>query len=139
MDAPALLSHVFDDAGYQLTQVFSGMTPESQQAKLHPDQMSAQETLVHLTEAHIAGQKDLKGEKHEWGSYTPEETNFDVLLANLKAEREKFKAQTLAAGTEEAYKEAMSYGANHDYYHVGQMVLVRIATEPTWNSYSIYR
>ena len=139
MDAKELFVHEFDDAGYQLSQVFAGLPEESWDAKVHPSAMSARETAAHLAEAYVACSKEVQGNEHEWGSYQPASAEPQGLLGALTQERNAARAAVLASADPHALKSGLAFTANHDYYHVGQMATLRLHLDPEWDAYCIYK
>ena len=137
MDAKELFVSQFEDGASQLGAAFADFPADSWDAKSNPMAMSARETVVHLTEAYIACGKHLNGEKLQWGSYVAESDDPNRLLAVMIKERDIIKMAALAADPAE-YKIVLAYASNHDYYHVGQMVTLRLHLDPTWNADSIY-
>lgn len=122
----------------QLKGVFKDMPVDIVDLKLNPGLMSAADTAAHLCEVYTAVLAMSKGEEHAWGTYvapTSDWAEITALMWKLRAE-----AIEAVAGMPEdkAISTALDYIAGHDFYHVGQMVGLRIAFQPDWNSYSIY-
>lgn len=139
MDARDLASYVFEDAGFQLGQVLQGFPSPAFDQKLNDLEMTPKDTVVHLTEAYVAGQKQIKGARHSWGTYAATSDDQDALVETMKQERAAFWNAAEESGDPTQYKTAMLYGSNHDYYHVGQLCTMRRAVDPAWDSDSIYR
>jgi hypothetical protein len=135
MTAKELLKKQFDDAGYQLEKVFNGVD-SSLDFKLTAHSMSPRELATHLAECYFAVIKESKGEKHSWGTYTPNSTEWPALLNEMKELREKATAAALEAEGWEDH--ANGFIVAHDYYHVGQMALIRMKQDASWDPYSIY-
>lgn len=133
-----LFSNIFDEAGSQLSRVLDGFPAAAFEKRNLEQEMTPAETVAHLTECHIAGQKELRGEQHDWGSYEPQEASIAEKVARLEAERASFKAAVVAAGNPEAVKAGVNYGAAHDFYHIGQLCTLRRVADPEWDPYSIY-
>ena len=138
MTAKELLEFQIDDAGYQLDQVLSGFPEAAMDHKAEGLTMTPRESISHLCEAYLALDKTIKGEKHEWGTYQPVDTSTASLLSEMKSLRDSAVAGSLT-DDDDKLKEGHAFIVAHDYYHVGQMCLARLAVEPEWNCYSIYR
>ena len=136
MTARELLQHQFDGAGYQLTKVFEGID-DSLDFRLIENGMTPRETAAHLGECYTALLSEAQGVKHQWGSYTPSTTEWPALWDEVQSLRKKACAAALEKEDWEGH--ASDYGPAHDYYHVGAMVQIRLARQPDWDSYSIYR
>ena len=137
MDAISLLKHQIDDSAYQLEKCLEGFPVESFDAKPIASGMSFREMVVHLLEVYHAAAKMAKGEKHEWGSYVAPELADEDLLSALTSLRAT-AVELLLAGGESGIQTASAFIVGHDYYHVGQLVTLRLAVQPDWDSYSIY-
>ncbi|MFQ3669673.1 MAG: hypothetical protein SNJ74_01795 [Fimbriimonadaceae bacterium] len=139
MTAHELLAIQIEDAGYQIMQAVSGLDEAGMDYRPTPAGLTPRETLVHLTEAYVALGKTLKGEKHEWGSYSmPDSSTSKVLETWLQVREETVKLameRTEAADLSQVH----AFVIAHDYYHVGQLVQTRLAHDPSWDSYTIYR
>jgi len=138
MTVKELLQSQIANAGYQLQKVSEGLTPEQAELKPHAGMMSFREQLSHLSEAYVATSKELRGEKHDWGTYHVE-GGWDAVLADFQQTRATAAADVLSADDATAAKIGSDFMVGHDYYHVGQLASVRLAIDPSWNSYSIYR
>lgn len=141
MTAAELTRLYLDDSAYQTKQVFAGLAESDADAKLTERAMSPRETLIHLTDCLFACQESLKGNhEYAWGSYNPDDKSLSGLMAAFEAERAKVAEAVGARGDDEAaLKSAQAYVAAHEFYHVGQMALLRLKVTPDWDAYSIYR
>lgn len=137
MDATELFVSLYDSGGSQLGAVFADFPADAWDKKVTPGSMSARETAVHLSEAYVACGKHLEGEEHSWGTYTVDTDDPQRLIAHMFKERDVLKMAALKKGPEE-FRTVLAYSSNHDYYHVGQMVALRLEVQPDWDSYSIY-
>ena len=138
MTAADLLKDQLDDAGHQLTKVMEGMPDKGLDHKITPDSMSPRDQIAHLCEAYEACKVNGAGGKYEWGTYKAP-TEKSELMSEFDKQRGAAVNQTLSNATPEAIKLASDYILGHDYYHVGQLCLARLAVEPDWNFYTIYR
>ncbi len=137
MDAISLLKHQIDDSAYQLEKCLNGFPVESYDTKPVASGMSFREMTVHLLEVYHAAAKMAKGEKHEWGSYVAPELSDEDMLSALTSLRATAVDLLLEAG-DSGIHTASAFIVGHDYYHVGQLVTLRLAVQPDWDSYTIY-
>jgi hypothetical protein len=136
MTAKELLKHQFDDAGYQLGKALEGIDA-SLDFKLTEGGMTPRETVAHLGECYTAILTETSGEKHSWGTYQPSTTEWPALLTEIQNLLEKAVA---AAIEKEGWEDhASAFGPAHDYYHVGQLSMIRISQDAGWDPYSIYK
>jgi hypothetical protein len=127
MDTAAFLSFQLSDTEHQLRACLEPMSDAQLDHRCTPEAMTPREIAVHLAECYEAFLAECEGRKHEWGSYALLDTSKDNLLSNLLGTRRR-AADAAVANPEHA----------HDAYHVGQMSLVHLATNPDWDAYSIY-
>jgi len=139
MTAQHLLADQLADAGYQLDKLLEGMPEAALDHKVTPGAMTPREQVAHLMEAYHAFLETTAGRKHEWGSYRPVAQDTSALISEFKVKRAQAVAAALDPANEAKLHEAHEFLIGHDYYHVGQMCLARIATQPDWNCYAIYR
>ena len=137
MDGLTNLRALLDDAQYQLEQVVSGMTESQLDHRLAPTSMTPRETLVHVTECYVAGRAAGEGEEHEWGSYQAVGSDLPSLLEAYRTERAKAVQELVVA--DEGRIRVANWLIGHDHYHVGQLAATRLATDPEWDTFSIYR
>ena len=135
MDAKQFLAIQLDDAGYQLEKCFQGISEAAMNLKVCDAAMTPRDILVHLGDVYKAFLVIQAGEKYEWGSYQPSEVSWGEVSEMRKAA----VSSALASEGDEALKMANAYVLAHDYYHVGQVCLARVQTEPDFDPYSIYR
>jgi uncharacterized damage-inducible protein DinB len=138
MASKDLLIKTLDDASYQLEQVFKDMPASAWNDRLTEHARTPQDTLSHLAESYIAYGKQLQGISHEWGSFKLEGAPQEQLEAWRKHRQEAVEA-AVNSGKEGSDDAAMEYLALHEAYHVGQLCLLRLKHEPSWDPYSIYR
>ena len=138
MDAKDLLKTQLDDAGFQLSKVLEGMPEDALNKKLTSDSMSPKEQVAHLCEAYEAFKVNSSGGKYEWGTYQVPTSDTKSLVEEFKRKRAEAVDQVMSNPTDETMKHAHEYILGHDYYHVGQMCLARLAVQPDWNAYAIY-
>ena len=139
MTATELLQDQMEDAGFQLSKVLEGMPEEAMDKKVTDGSMSPREQVAHLCEAYEAFKVNASGGKYEWGTYKAPATETAALVREFKAQRDDAVHQALSNPNPESIKHAHEYILGHDYYHVGQMCLARLAVQPDWNAYAIYR
>jgi hypothetical protein len=137
MTAQELLQYEIDGVGFQLHAIIDTMPSSVQDEKLTDGGMSPKEMLGHVAEAYHATCAHCKGETHEWGSYSVGDQTWDGLLKNFWTERDA-AAKAALGGDEKAVKAGYDYIVSHDSYHVGQLALLRMKHDSTWDPYSIY-
>jgi hypothetical protein len=135
MTAQEMLQIQMDDAGNQLSKVFDGID-SSLDSKLVAEAMSPREVAAHLGECYQAVITETSGGKHEWGSYQPGTTEWPALWNEVMDLRKKAVVAALGAEGWEAH--ASGFIPAHDYYHVGQVALLRLTKDSGWDPYSIY-
>lgn len=138
MTANELLVSLVNEVGAQLEKALDGFTDEHFEYKALPTMFSVKETLIHLTECYVATVTMLKGEKYEWGSYQPEATDHDSVLAAFRSHRASVVESLAGLDQEEGLKSVASFVVGHDNYHVGQLVVMRMSLGSNWDPYSIY-
>jgi hypothetical protein len=138
MTAKEFAMSMIEDSGFQLNACLNGVTDElSTKAPLN-SVMPIREMLVHIAEAYRAIIAGAKGEKYEWGSYADPGGSFSDLVVAVNSLRSE--AVEVALENLETHPEyAQGYLAAHDYYHVGQLVSLRVNLDREFNPYSIYK
>lgn len=127
--------HTMDDVGYQLDKVLEGMSDEHFDFKVCEAAMTPAEIIEHLCEAYQAIITETMGGTHEWGSFSIE----DKSPANLKAQLKTMRARARQAALDsDNPKLGHAYVTAHDAYHVGQLALIRLQTDSSWDPYSLY-
>lgn len=139
MTAHKLLEDQLQDAGYQLDKILEDMPAKTMDHKVTPGSMTPKEQVAHLMEAYEAFIETAAGRKYEWGSFHPASTEVSALMAEFKAKRAQAVAAALSTEDESMVIHAHKFITGHDYYHVGQMCLARLATQPDWDPYAIYQ
>jgi hypothetical protein len=139
MTATDLIKDQLDDSGYQLAKVIDGMPESGFDHKLTDIAMTPREQIAHLCEAYECFSVNAGGGKYEWGTYTAETGDTAALTVEFSKQRQKAVSAALSDASDEKIKLANDYIVGHDYYHVGQMCLSRLAVQPDWDSYTIYR
>lgn len=139
MPAPQSLVGAFDDSRYQVTQVLAGLEGDQWDVKSHPQAMSARETIQHLADCYSACLAVLDGNKYDFGSFRFDVTQPEEQLAKMLEIRDEAVARISASDDEKAFHEGNAFIILHDCYHVGQLATVRLAINPEWDAYSIYR
>ena len=91
-----------------------------------------------MTECCLAVQAVFAEEKFSWGTYHYPDGTMSELIDIFDAER--VKAVAIALDNFDAKHDyAKEYIIAHEFYHVGQMVSVRLALNDGFEPYSIYR
>lgn len=138
MTSLELLRYQLDDAWFQIEKIAGDFPIDAFDVRPIASMMSPREILAHLCEVYVAAVSTSKGGKHRWGSFVPEETSRDGLLAECKRLR-TLAAEAVLVDDESRLRLGTSYVVGHDYYHVGQLAAARLAVEPSWDAHSIYR
>ncbi|GIV02997.1 MAG: hypothetical protein D6724_10885 [Armatimonadetes bacterium] len=129
------LNHALEATSKQVTACLAGLAPDHWDAKPLPPIGSPREIVHHLCDAYCAVVAQAEGKEYEWGSF--------ALPAGADPcavwREERNKAVKALAGADAATSLGLDYIALHDAYHVGQLCAVRLALDPEWDSYSIYR
>ena len=138
MTGQEAISNLLDTAKFQLTMVFKDLPEDIRDNTLHSDNMSFSTSVGHLCEVYTAVLKMSRGETHDWGTYTLPSSDWNELHDLMFTLRAECIEASLALPDEAGLKTLCDYAIAHDFYHVGQLVTLRIAAEPGWNSYGIY-
>ena len=140
MTSTELLRFQIDDAGYQLEKVLEGLDGSHVDGKPVATAMSMRETVAHLGEAYQATITEAAGGSHSWGSFQIDTDNWAGLVEKVMALRAQAADAALASEDEDkGAKSAHAFIIAHDYYHVGQLAVIRIAIDSAWDPYCIYR
>jgi len=138
MTARELLETTLNTAGFQITRIFEGLPSESWNLLVTPEGMTPTGIAQHLCECYHAFSEIADGRKHEWGSYKVGSDKPEDLIEAMKTKRGAAVSAALNSTDEKVVKESVEYLALHDAYHVGQLSLLRLRTEPDWDPYSLY-
>jgi len=125
-------------AGRQLEQVLAGLKEEHSDVKVASVASSARETLEHLVDCYVNTPAAVEGKEPQWGSYTIEDKSLANLLKLCAELRAKAVQKILTAPEDKVGELALNYIILHDAYHVGQLALLRMQTDASWDPYSIY-
>ncbi len=139
MTAKELLHSQTEDVGYQLEKVLEGISETNLDFKISPSAMSVRQQVEHLCEVYTAASEICRGEEHKWGEYSVDDkswTNLKPLYLTLREQALKLLTES---DDDQSLKRTSEFIIGHDYYHVGQLAALRIACDPEWNPYSIYR
>ena len=139
MTAIELLTYQLDDVGFQISKVLEGVKESDLDFKPVPTAMSIREQIEHLCEVYTAVEEESRGVEHAWGQFSVADKswgNLTVVFASLRA---KAVEVVSVPKDEKAYIAASGFMVGHEYYHIGQLASLRIATDPSWDPYSIYR
>ncbi|MBS1728318.1 MAG: hypothetical protein JST51_16480 [Armatimonadetes bacterium] len=138
MTGKAFAETLLEESDFQFMACLKGLSESDFEKKPVEHLMSMKECLEHMTECCLAVQTISRGEKHDWGNYKFPKGTMSELIALYQSERAKSSAIALERFEEESHF-AKDFFIAHEFYHVGQMAAVRMALEPDWNMYSIYR
>lgn len=116
-----------------------GLSESAWDARVSPSSMSPREQIGHLSECYHAAMEMMAGREYAWGSWTTSESTSTGLMAQWQQMRDHAVGEALREdATPKARQSAIDYIVLHDAYHVGQLVLIRIETDPGFDPYSIY-
>ncbi len=138
MTGQEAISNLLDTAKYQLTMVLKDLPQDIKDNSLHSDNMSFSASVGHLCEVYTAILSMSRGESHSWGSYAVPTSDWDELCELMFSLRQESIDASFALPDEAGLATLCDYAIAHDFYHIGQLSTLRIAGEPSWNSYSIY-
>ena len=138
MTAKELIQSLVDNAGFQIEQCCAGITEEQADLKVHEDAMSFRVTIDHLCECCVAAVRSAAGREHAWGTFKANSTTFAALLEEWR-ELRKVATDALVSDDDKLIGIAADFIVGHDYYHVGQLVSLRITFDKGWDWYSIYK
>jgi hypothetical protein len=139
MTATELLNKQLDDVTYQLDKILEGVKESDIDFKIAPTVMSTREQVEHLCEVYTAVEEESRGVDHAWGTFSIEDKSWANLTSQFAALRAKALEIVSGAEDEKALIGASGFMIGHEYYHIGQLATLRIATDSAWNPYSIYR
>lgn len=138
MTAKELIQSLVDNAGFQIEQCCAGVTEEQADLKVHDDAMSFRVTIAHLCECYVAAVEIAAGREHAWGTFEPKSAAFAPLLDEWRQLR-KAAAEVVVSDDDKLIAVGADFIVGHDYYHVGQLVTLRLSFDKDWNSLSIYK
>jgi hypothetical protein len=101
--------------------------------------MSPREQLAHLCEVYHAVAIEAEGGKYEWGTFKLASVSWDDLVAEMQRLRQVAVEAVLTKEDDKALHVGTSYIVEHDHYHIGQLVALRLVADTEWDSYSLYR
>ena len=139
MTANELLKVQLDDVTFQMEKVLEGISENDLDFKPAPTPMSVREQLEHLCEVYVAVEEEFRGVKHAWGEFTLEDKSLENLTAEIAKHRAVAITAVSGADTSDDLSKAYAFMVAHENYHIGQLVALRLAINPDWNAYSIYR
>lgn len=137
----SLLKSALQSTNYQITKVFEGFSDERGEfdIRICPEAKTARETLEHLCDCYQGFMEMSHDKEYVWGSFHAENQSTSQLLETCHELRKKAENFALShAHDPKAAEFALGMLSLHEAYHVGQMCLLRIRVDPTWNPYSIY-
>lgn len=134
------LAFALQQAGNQLSRAFEGLTPELWDTSLDPATMSPRVQVAHLAECYQAVLEKAAGREHAWGTMTIATENPEQLLAEWRTLRDRAVTAVLdPSASTELKAVGVDFILLHDAYHVGQLAMIRVARDPSFDPYSIYQ
>ena len=137
MTALELLKTEIDAVGSQLDRCLTGIPADKADFRLAAHSQSLRDLVAHHCEVYQAVLTKLAGGEHNWGTYTPPTTEWDPLVA-LMGEMRADAVEGVLVDDDAKLSAGADFIVAHDNYHVGQLVITRLAIDPTWDPYSIY-
>lgn len=137
MDARELLAWALEDSLYQVEKSYEGLADFDY--KLNSIAKTPREILTHFCETCEAFVTEANGGTHTWGTYSLPPMEPNELMAKYRKLRAEASEVALMATDPKMIKKASEYLVSHESYHVGQLCLIRLAIDPNWNAYSLYR
>lgn len=125
-------------SGYQLFGVLDGFPESAMDQKILPSAMTPRETLEHLCDVYASYIALTEGKPYKHGSFHAPDPSTPALVALLRSMREQAVQKALNATHGKPLSAGVDYIALHDAYHIGQLALMRMTADPTWDPYSIY-
>ena len=137
MTASEFLQHELADLDFMLDKVYEGIDEQALDLKMTSQAMTAREIAVHLAECYLAAHEVANGRKYPWGTYKAETTAWPALFQEMKTRRAA-AVEACKSDSDEVLKAGYAYIVGHDSYHVGQLCLIRLEADATWNAHCIY-
>jgi uncharacterized damage-inducible protein DinB len=131
------LTHALEATAKQVHACLSGLSADHWDAKPLAPIGSPREIVNHLCDVYRAVVAQAQGSEYEWGSFALPPGSDP--LSVWREERNRAVESLAKADAEAATNLGIQYIALHDAYHVGQLCAVRLALDPEWDAYSIYR
>ena len=137
MTARELLTKQLADAESQLFQAIQGLDAEHAETRACAGGLTIREQIHHVAEAAYAMLESYEGREHQFGTWNPADRSWQ----GIKDAWKTLRAEAVAKLPEDdvAMEAAAQYLVGHDYYHVGAIVTARLAIQPEWDAYVIYR
>ncbi len=139
MSAPEFLMSGLNSAAKQINAVFSNIATDHWDHRATSEAMTPLESIRHLAHCYTAFMSEARGQAWDWRA------PFDLGVTepgDMLAKANEIRAQAVdlvkSSTDESIYEKAIDYILLHDAYHVGQMALFRMQTDPTWDPSSIY-
>jgi hypothetical protein len=139
MTANELLKYQLEDVSFQLEKIMEGVNESDVDFKIAPTAMSIREQVEHLCEVYTAVEEESRGVEHAWGEFNIEDKSWSNLTSMFSSLRSKAIEVVSGAEDEKTLIGASGFMVGHEYYHIGQLATLRIATDSGWDPYSIYR
>jgi uncharacterized damage-inducible protein DinB len=140
-----------DDSRNWFLKLLDGFGPEHWDAKPYPTVKSVKETLAHLVIADRCCQDMFQGKEPDYAALTPDPAltsdQLLTLLAKTHEEKKGFlrshldgkdlmqEIETVYSGKQPLWWEVLSY-TTEDWYHIGQVSLLRQGLQPEWDYYA---
>ena len=139
MTAKELLIAQIDAVTYQIEKVLENLTEEQLDKRLDPSSQTIREQVEHLCEVYTAVDTIFQGKQHSWGQYSVEDKSWGNLTTLCWTLRAKAIEWVTSSDDDKTLNRGSDFIVGHDNYHVGQIASIRIATDSTWDPFSIYK
>ena len=138
MDAIHLMNQQLSIIEKQLVKVTAGVAEEWLDAKPISNMFTVRESLKHLADVYGVSLVVADGGTPEFGKFEFSGADWESQVNETFTLRTAAVQKFLSDPTESSLEKLTDYVLLHDAYHVGQLVAIRGALDPSWNSYSIY-
>ena len=138
MTAQEFLRYQLDDLEFQLRACFEPMSEAQLDTSPAEKAYTPRQAIGHLCEAYEAFIARMNLTEWKWGSYSLPYDAKDQALVTLWETRNRAAEAACSSDMDEVHRMAHAYIIAHDAYHVGQLCLVLMQTNPDWDPYSIY-
>ncbi|MCC6686573.1 MAG: DinB family protein [Fimbriimonadaceae bacterium] len=139
MSAPEFLISGLNAAAKQINAVFSNIAADHWDRRATSEAMTPLESIRHLAHCYTAFMSEARGQSWDWRApFDLGVTEPEDILAKANELRAQAVDMVKSSTDETIYEKAINYILLHDAYHVGQMALFRMQTDPTWDPHSLY-
>lgn len=139
MSAPGFLINGLNAAAKQIHAVFDSIATDHWDRRATSEAMTPLESIRHLAHCYTAFMSEARGQSWDWRApFDLGVTEPEDILAKANELRAQAVDMVKSSTDETIYEKAINYILLHDAYHVGQMALFRMQTDPTLDPHSLY-